>query len=298
MIIRELREGEWDLLAELIFNSTNDWYRRNLNRACFPGDDSSGCRIFPEVYEALDPGCCLVVEIEGEIAGSCFYHRRESHLSLGIMNASAKFTGQGVAKRLLAEVIDRAEGLPVRLVSSAMNLDSYSLYTRMGFVPTALYQDMYFPEGKLMPLSDLEVREAELRDVDELVELEEEISGIRRRKDFVHFIENEAGIWRGYVHEAGGEIRGFLFSVDHPGSRMLGPGVMRDDEIAAALIARALAEFEGASPLMLIPAQGGLAQRLYDRGARNCELHVAQQFGGKVEAPNGIVMPTFMPETG
>ena len=79
---------------------------------------------------------------------------------------------------------------------------------------------------------------------------------------------------------------------------MLGPGVMRDDEVAAALIARALGDFEGASPLMLIPAQGGLVQRLYDRGARNCELHVAQQFGGKVEASNGIVMPTFMPETG
>ena len=298
MIIRKLRNGEWDLLAELIFDSTNDWYRRNLNRACFPGDDSSGCRIFPEVYEALDPGCCLVAEIDGEIAGSCFYHRRETHMSLGIMNASSKFSGQGVAKRLLAEVVDRAEGLPVRLVSSAMNLDSYSLYTRMGFVPTALYQDMIFPEGKTMPLSDLDVRAAKLDDVDELVELEEEISGIRRRKDFVHFMENEAGIWRGYVHKAGGEIQGFLFSVDHPGSRMLGPGAMRDDEIAAALIARALEDFDGASPLMLIPAQGGLVQRLYDYGARNCELHVAQQLGGSAEAPNGIVMPTFMPETG
>jgi len=298
MIIRKLGSGEWDEVAELIFCSTNEWYQRNLGRGCFPGSDSSICRIFPEVYEILDSGCCLVAEINGELAGSCFYHPRETHFSLGIMNASSKYAGQGVAKRLLAGVVEKAKGLPVRLVSSAMNLDSYSLYTRMGFVPTALYQDMVFPEGKTLPLSNEEVREAVLEDVDDLVLLEEEISGIRRRRDFVHFIENEDGIWRGYVLETEGVIRGFLFSVDHPGSRMLGPGVMRDDEIACALIARALIDFDGPSPLMLIPAEGGLVERLYAHGARNCELHVSQQLGGSAQVPKGIVMPTFMPETG
>ncbi|MDA7881265.1 GNAT family N-acetyltransferase [Akkermansiaceae bacterium] len=298
MIIRSLCEEEWDLVANLIFHSTNDWYQRNLNRGCFPGDDPLTCRIFPEVYEALDPGCCLVAEIEGEIAGSCFYHPRESHVSLGIMNASPKFSGQGVARRLLAEVVRKAGGLPVRLVSSAMNLDSYSLYTRMGFVPTALYQDMYFPEGKSIPRSSLKVRPAVLEDVHGMVRLEEAVSGIRRGKDFVHFVENNSGIWKGYVHERGGEIAGFLFSVNHPGSQMLGPGVMRDDEVALALIAEAVSGHEGGSPLMLIPAESGIVKELYRWGARNCELHVSQVLGAGSGKPDGVVLPTFMPETG
>ena len=104
-------------------------YEKNLNRSCFPGSDPMVCRIFPETYEALDPGCCLVAESGGKLIGSCFYHPRESHVAIGIMNAAQGSTGKGVAKALLDEVIRRAGDLPIRLVSSAMNLDSlFTLY--------------------------------------------------------------------------------------------------------------------------------------------------------------------------
>ncbi len=58
MIVRPMREDEWDLVAELIHSSTNAWYERNLNRSIFPADDPASCRVFPEVYEALDPRSC------------------------------------------------------------------------------------------------------------------------------------------------------------------------------------------------------------------------------------------------
>ena len=96
-------------------------------------------RLFPETYEALDPGCTLVAEHPrtGRLMGSCFHHPRETHVSLGIMNVHPAYFGMGVARRLLRAITDDADarGLPVRLVSSAFNLDSYSLYTRAGFVP-------------------------------------------------------------------------------------------------------------------------------------------------------------------
>ena len=96
-------------VAELIHVSTNAWYQDNLNRSIFQRDDASGCLVFPEVYEALDPGCCLVAEEEGgRLMGSCFYHPRETHVSLGIMNAHPDFAGRGVAGALLAEIIRRA----------------------------------------------------------------------------------------------------------------------------------------------------------------------------------------------
>jgi len=298
MIIRDLRPEEWDLVAALIFRSTNDWYERNLNRSCFPGNDPAPCRIFPEVYEALDPGCCLVAEIESELAGSCFYHPRETHLSLGIMNASAQFSGQGVARALLDEVIERAGGKPVRLVSSAMNLDSYSLYTRAGFRPQAVYQDMFLPVGKPLPPTSAKIREAEVGDIPAIMQLEEEISGIRREKDWRYFLNDETGIWRGSVYEEEGRICGFLFSVDAAGSKMLGPGVMRDETSAFELIVAQLVEFGENQPIFLAPAKAtGLIKRLYELGARNCELHLSQVLG-EAREPSGIVMPTFMPETG
>lgn len=298
MLVRELRENEWDEVAGLIFRSTNDWYERNLNRGCFGGDDSSVCRIFPEVYEALDPGCCLVAEVEGKIAGSCFYHPRETHVSLGIMNVSSGAGGRGVAGMLLGEVVKRADGKPVRLVSSAMNLDSYSLYTRAGFRPAAVYQDMYFPKGRGLPSANGQVRRAQSGDVDALVTLEDGLCGIRRRKDFEFFIRNESGLWNGFVFERDGEIEGFLFSVNHPGSRMLGPGGMKSTELALELIAAGLEEFGEEAPIFLVPArESELVSALYAAGARNCELHLSQVLGDAREA-KGILMPTFMPETG
>ncbi|MFT6179193.1 MAG: GNAT superfamily N-acetyltransferase [Akkermansiaceae bacterium] len=298
MTIRGLRTDEWDKVATLIFQSTNDWYRQNLNRGCFPGDEPTICRVFPEIYEALDPGCCLVAEVEGEIAGSCFYHPRETHLSLGIMNADARFAGQGIARTLLEEIIKRAGEKPVRLVSSALNLDSYSLYTRAGFQPFAVYQDMFLPSGKKLPPLSEKIRPAVAGDISAILQLEEEISGIRREKDWRYFLANETGIWRGLVFEEEGKIAGVLFSVNHPGSCLLGPGVMRTEDSAFELIVAQLTGFKEASPVFLIPATATvLVQNLYRLGARNCEIHLGQVLG-KAREPAGIVMPTFMPETG
>lgn len=300
--IRSLKLEEWDEVAVLIFESTNTWYQAHLNREVFSGNPSV-CRVFPEVYERLDPGCCLVAEIEGQLVGSCFYHPRETHVGVGIVNAHPDFAGRGVARMLMEEVFRRAGTLPVRLVSSAMNLDSYSLYSRAGFTPVALYQDMIFPgRRELGPVPGQFVRPVGAEDVPALVALEEELHGIRRAKDFHHFIENAAGIWHGSVVVGPERIEGFLFSIDHPGSRLLGPGVMRSTEAALGLIAAELARFEGASPLLLVPAQAtSLVAALYAAGARNCELHLAQIRGGQggnPAVPEGIVLPSFLPESG
>ena len=52
-----------------------------------------------------------------------------------------------MARAMLEDVFQVADaaGLPVRLVSSLMNLDSFSLYTKMGFVPGTVFQDLQFP---------------------------------------------------------------------------------------------------------------------------------------------------------
>jgi GNAT superfamily N-acetyltransferase len=65
------------------------------------------------------------------------------------MNAHPSYAGRSIARQLLGRIVDiaRQQNKPVRLVSSAMNLDSFSLYNRAGFVPRQLYQDMMLPKG-------------------------------------------------------------------------------------------------------------------------------------------------------
>jgi hypothetical protein len=221
------------------------------------------------------------------------------------MNVHSDFFGKGIAGSLLSWIIDYAEkkNLPIRLVSSAHNLDSFSLYTKMGFVPFLSFQDLYLevPEDGLnldLPKNDC-VREAEPGDVMEMVELERELVGIDRAKDFSHFIENTDSIWKTVTYrDEDGKLLGFLSSVNHPGSRMIGPGVARSEEIATALLAAQLDFFRGLCPVFLLPVDASHAVKTaYSWGARNCEIHFAQSLG-EPQTVKGVIMPTFMPETG
>lgn len=304
--IRTMERKDWAAVGELIRVGTNAWYRANGKSDIFTGDPDQ-MELFCSVYEALDPGCCLVAANarSGQLAGSCFYHPRPTHLSVGIMNVHPNYFGTGVARRLLGAILEIAdrEQRPVRLVSSALNLDSYSLYTRAGFVPRMAFQDMFLPvpeHGLAFQTSGREqVRIATPDDAEAMAELERSISGISRAKDYRYFLENRDGIWHASVYEnEQGRLDGLLVSVAHPASNMLGPGLARNEEIAAALILAELDHHRGRSPVFLAPVQcTDLVQKLYGWGAKNCEIHFAQ-IRGEWQAPTGVVMPTFMPETG
>jgi GNAT superfamily N-acetyltransferase len=300
-----MRTDEWQKVAELIHDSTNSWYIANGKEPIFKGPPTDAL-LFCEVYEDLDPGCCLIAECEetGRIAGSCFYHPRNTHVSLGIMNVSPDFFGQGIARSLLTKIIQIADeqSLPVRLVSSAQNLDSFSLYTRQGFSPVQAFQDMYLevPEdGFDNEISgEFEIRNAQLNDVEEMVCLEKRLCGIERAKDFEYFIENKRNIWNTVVYrDPTDTLLGFLGSVDHPASQMIGPGVAETEKVALCMLAKLLDRFRGKCPVFLLPVTAKEAvQTAYSWGARNCEIHFSQ-CRGESQPSKGVTMPTFMPET-
>ena len=136
-------------------------------------------------------------------------------------------------------------------------------------------------------------------DIQDMVDLEDELMGINREKDFRYFIENERQIWQTVVcRNANKVIVGFLSSVNHPASKMIGPGVARNEEVTVIMLANLLERFRGESPVFLLPVSASQAvQTAYNWGARNCEIHFAQ-CRGELREPDGIIMPTFMPETG
>ena len=82
-------------------------------------------------------------------------------------------------------------------------------------------------------------------------------------------------------------------SVSHPGSAM----IARTEAAAAAVLARELNARRGETMVWLVPVdRAALVRACYDLGARNCELHVAQ-VRGAWQPPDGVNLPTFMPET-
>ncbi|MAV37163.1 MAG: GNAT family N-acetyltransferase [Planctomycetaceae bacterium] len=298
-------EDRWEV-AEMIYTAFNHWYLTHGQPAIFQGGPAA-TDIFYEVYETLDPGCGIVAENRNtsRLMGSCFYHPRPHHVSLGIMNVHPNHFGTGAGKALLEHIIAIARGRkqPLRLTQSALNLDSFSLYNKAGFVPRYAYQDMFLavPEAGLgEPLNGhSHVRPANLDDVSAIAELEMTVSHITREQDYRYAIENQHGHWRMCVYESDGRgIDGFLISCGHPAMNIIGPGVARTEDQAAAMIWNELNAYPGRSPVVLIPVQcAALVRTLYAWGARNCELHFCQVLG-EFHPFEGVNLPSFLPETG
>jgi GNAT superfamily N-acetyltransferase len=293
-------------VADLIYASINTWYRQRGMPQIFHGGPAV-TDVFYQVYHALEPGCCVVAEHPdtGRLMGSCFYHPRKHHVALGIMNVHPNYFGQRVGSELLRYIVEFTDGggyPALRLTQSALNLDSFSLYNRAGFVPRCAYQDMMMTvpaTGFAAKVSGMDrVRDATLADVPAMLALEMEISGVSREPDYRYCIENAPGFWHTSVCEgADGRIDGFLMSSRHPAVNMLGPGVCRTDEEAIALIARELDVNRGRSPVVLVPVERSrIVRQMYDWGARNCELHFCQ-VRGAFQPFKGVNMPTFILET-
>ncbi|MEE4485034.1 GNAT family N-acetyltransferase [Serratia ficaria] len=297
------QQGDRQEIARLIQQSTNAWYRRHGMGDIFPAEPD-GCGLFVDVYRRLDPDRHWIVRDEqGVLCGSCFFHPRATHLGLGIMNVHPDYFGRGIAAQLIVKADELAGDLPIRLLSSALNLDSYALYHRAGFTPYAMYQDMAIPvpaEGfPALRLTRGRVRAARPDDLAGILQLERELLGIERRRDIDDFLNDAGGLWRTAVWELDGGIGGYLASVAHPALRMLGPGCSHSEEIALELIGWMLdRHHRGETPVVLVPARrSALSQVLLQWGGRICELHVAQ-VKGHAQQPGGVVMPSFLPESG
>jgi GNAT superfamily N-acetyltransferase len=306
MILRAMTEADRHEVAELIYCSINVWYRKNGKPEIFRGGPGV-TDVFYEVYNDLTPGKNVVAvnPATGRLMGSCFYHPRPRHVSLGIMNVHPNYFGMGVGSKLLKHIIDFTDQngyKALRLTQSAINIDSFSLYNKAGFVPRYSYQDMIVEA----PASgwphrtpgDERVRPARADDVPAMAALELDVSGITREQDYAYCIANRRGYWHASVLEApAGGIDGWIISCTHPAMNMLGPCVARDETSALALLARELDHHRGRSPVFLVPMdKTTIVRRMYDWGAKNCEMHFCQ-VRGDFQPFRGVSMPSFLPET-
>lgn len=307
--LRPLVAADHGATARLLHRSLVHWYQSRLGQGARFGQSHEPFRLFPAVYAALDPGQAVAAcdPASGELLGVCFVHPRKTHVAVGIVATAPAAQGRGVARAMLTPVIAQArrDQLPVRLVSSLLNLDSFSLYSRLGFVPHTLYQDLTLAvptTGLLGPAPTGTKRVRLVTDPTEAARLaafEFELQGIHRETDYAFFLRNQVGAWRVSALEgAGGALAGFLVASHHPSCVMLGPGVARDEAAAAALLWSALDAMRGASPVFLVPCTAAsLIQQCYAWGARNVELHAAQSLG-PVPPTRGLSFPTFLPESG
>jgi ribosomal protein S18 acetylase RimI-like enzyme len=308
MLLRPLTDEDRNAYALMLHRSFNIWYGAHG----WPSDyfrcapEQTG--VFLDIYNDISPGSSIAAfdSGSGQLMGACFYHPREHHVSLGVMSVNPDYFRRGVGRALVNHIVDFTDSHrypALRLVSSAMNMDSFSLYNRSGLIPRGSYHDMVLavPIAGLQlryPLRD-QVRDAGLADVDAMAALEMDVSGISRSNDYRYAIENPRGMLQALVIEDGdGAIDGFMISIKHPALNMLGPCVARSEPAVLALLLQATERFRGEAPLFVVPMdKRELVETLYAWGARNVETHLFQ-VRGKFQAFNGVSLPSFLPETG
>lgn len=299
-----LQPEQFDEAAALIHASTNAWYLKNTGRVAF-GCEPSGCRLFPDTYHALDAGQCITAtdDATGKLIGTCYLHPRETHIGVGIVNTAPDVASAGVASQMIREACAIADacGLPLRLVSSASNMDSYSLYHRQGFVARQVFQDMLLPvpEETTSLTDDIDtssVRMATDGDVEAIAALESELTGSYRPQDWSHFIETDHFSLLVDVAQDGTLI-GALNVTNHIANCTLGPAHARSEASICKLLAAALPLVAGRTALVLVsPATTAVTSLLYSWKARNADIHLLQ-VRGAYTAPSGVQLMTFLPES-
>ena len=317
-LFRPLRDSDVYEYAEMLYTSFNTWYWKHGW-----GKDYFGCRledtaVFYDIYNDLTPGCSIAAfdSNTGRIIGACFYHPREYHVSLGIMSVHQDYWRRGIGKAMVDHILrfTRENNYKAcRLVGSAINMNSFSLYNRSGFVPRVVHNDMVVNVSGDKPYTHVpgeeRVRDAVTRDVTGMGDLEMEVSGIKREIDYRYAIlrPGESASVRKYprnimhasVYENDQqEIEGFMISVRHPALNMLGPCVARSEETALALIRKELENFRGTWVLLVVPMEKiKIIEQLYAWGGVNVETHLKQVWG-EFQTFKGVNMPSFLPETG
>ena len=301
MKLARLQPSQYDELAKLLHASLDVWHRTRLNVARF-GSEWEPFRLTIDVYEALDPGCCVVAMDEsGALMGSAFFHPRETHVGVGVVTVHPSSFGRGVGRALMEEIIRITKGKPLRLVSSAMNLDSFSLYTRLGFVPQMMLQSMTMQvPANGLPSSAKRMRAATMADLPAIADFEFRKNGIRKERDYRFFIENQSGCWRlSVIEKDNGTLAGFLAASAFPTDNLLGQGLAEDEATMLELMQGTLDQhFRGKTVAFILPSMCALlVKQAYAWGARNRETNLLSVLG---EAPrmHGVTLPTFLPESG
>lgn len=305
--LRPMVEADALAHATMLKRSFNRWYRDHGMTEDFFKCTEREMTIFWEVYRRISPGyCVLAVDTDSHaVLGACFYHPREHHVSLGIMAVDPDSFGRGVGGKLVQHIIDFTESngyKALRLVGSAGNMESFSLYNRYGFVPRVVMQDLMVPVpaagmGQAVPGAE-RVRDAKLDDVPRIQALELEISGICRANDYRFLIDNSLGLHASVIEDAKGNLTGFAASIKHIVLNMIGPAFARTEEDMLALIHRELDRYGGASALIVVPMdKRHLVETLYRWKAKNVETHLLQ-VRGHYQPIVGVNLPSYLPETG
>ena len=260
-------------------------FRSISSRHNFPEDFPS-----PEVAAGMLAGLIehpgfygVVAECDGRVLGSNFLDERSVIAGVGPITVDPGVQDRGVGRRLMLDVLDRAEArrfVGVRLVQAAYHTRSLSLYARLGF---EVREPLACMQGPAMQIAvpGRSVRPARQADLEDCNRLCRRVHGHDRGGELIDAIERGTAT----VVEHDVRITGYATAL-----AFFGHAVGETDDDVKALIGAA-PSFDG--PGILVPARSPLFRWCLDNGLRTVQLMTLMSRGLYTE-PAGAFLPSIL----
>ena len=239
-------------------------------------------RMQMESMLATDGICALIAERDDDVVGSAFQDERGDIVGIGPVSVDPATQG-GVGRALMECLLQRCAGRGargVRLVQTAYNYRSLSLYAKLGFAvrePLSVFQGHMRSVGT----TSGDVRTATPQDLDSCDDLCRRVHGHDRHGELSSWI----GVGMARIVERGGQITGYA-----TGCGYLSHAVGKSDDDIIALLAAA----ETIAGLgFLVPSRNtDLMAWCLDSGLRLVQQSTLMSIGFYAE-PQGSWLPSI-----
>lgn len=236
----------------------------------------------------------FVAENDGRLVGSGFAHVRADKAGIGPVTVAPEAQGSGAGRAIMERLLEETrECSSVRLIQDAFNNVSFSLYSKLGFVPRDIVARFVADAPVPTPPSDsLAVREMIAVDLDSVAALDEQRTGMRRHPDFALLLS----LGSQSVCERNGRLTGFLCRVPAADECMLGPGAAETLDDLWALVCEAVRLSGPARVRMWVTAsQHELLRRVFESGFAISSLST-YMVKGEWQPPPGPHFMAMFPE--
>ena len=249
--------------------------------------DFSAVEVATELAESFiaDPSVFAVVaQQDGRVIGSNFLGEKDAIRGVGPITVDPRVQGAGVGRRLMAAVLDRANGAAgIRLLQDASNMRSLSLYASLGF---DVREPMLVLAGR--PTSKLgaatTVRPLREPDLDACNALCARVHGFDRAGDLADAVRFLAPI----VCERDGRVTGYMTA---PTFWIANHGVAETEDDMKALILGAASAVAEPLSFLLPLRQANLARWCLGEGLKAVKPMTLMTIG-EYAAPKGCYLPS------
>ena len=234
--VRPMTVGDVPEAGRIIADAFNDVWQRHGFPAPWPRPETA--ELMTGFYVGYPEARGFVAERDGRVVGSGFAHIRADKAGIGPVTVAPGAQGEGVGKAIMERLLkETSRCSSVRLVQDPFNNVSFSLYSKLGFVPRDVVARFVTEDPRPTPAGDsLAVRAMTTDDLESVAALDEQKAGMRRNSDYALLMSLGSQL----VCRRDGRLTGFLCRVPADEEVMLGPGAAESLDDLRGLLSEAL----------------------------------------------------------